>query len=124
VSLDEALGGVSDSGRELVVIQKAFDLAREMTQRTRKLPRDLKFVLGDRILATAYDVLDALVEARYTKDRRPLLSRANVLLERLRFQVRLCMEERLISTRQYEYVARLADEVGRMVGGWARACKA
>jgi len=122
--LDEALGGVSDSGRELVVIQKAFDLAREMTQRTRKLPRDLKFVLGDRILATAYDVLDALVEARYTKDRRPLLSRANVLLERLRFQVRLCMEERLISTRQYEYVARLADEVGRMVGGWARACKA
>lgn len=124
MSLDEALGGVSDSGRELVVIQKAFDLAREMTQRTRKLPRDLKFVLGDRILATAYDVLDALVEARYTKDRRPLLSRANVLLERLRFQVRLCMEERLISTRQYEYVARLADEVGRMVGGWARACKA
>ena len=124
MSLDEALGGVSDSGRELVVIQKAFDLAREMTQRTRKLPRDLKFVLGDRILATAYDVLDALVEARYTKERRPLLSRANVLLERLRFQVRLCMEERLISTRQYEYVARLADEVGRMVGGWARACKA
>jgi hypothetical protein len=35
---------------ELPAITKAFDLAREMTQRTRKLPRDLKFVLGDRML--------------------------------------------------------------------------
>jgi four helix bundle protein len=117
-------GGVTRAQSELPVIQKAFDLAREMTQRTRKLPRDLKFVLGDRILETSYDVLDILIEARYARDRRHLLVRANLLLERLRYQVRLCMEERLISVRQYEHVARLTDEVGRMVGGWAKACRA
>ena len=37
--------------QELPVISKAFDLAKEMTERTRKFPRDLRFVLGDRILA-------------------------------------------------------------------------
>jgi hypothetical protein len=62
------------AGDELAVITKAFDLAREMTERTRKLPRDLKFVLGDRMLATAYDVLDTLVEAKYARAKRQLLS--------------------------------------------------
>ncbi len=108
---------------ELAVIAKAFDLAREMTQRTRKLPRDLKFVLGDRMLTTAYDVLDTLLEAKYSRTRRPLLGRSNLLLERQRFQIRLCMEEKLISVRQYEYVVEKIDEVGRMVGGWLRSAK-
>jgi len=108
---------------ELAVISKAFDLAREMTQRTRKLPRDLKFVLGDRMLATAYDMLDTLVEAKYARAKRQLLGRANLLLERLRFQVRLCMEEKLMTLRQYEYLSALVDETGRMVGGWLKSVK-
>jgi hypothetical protein len=105
---------------ELVVITRAFDLAREMTQRTRKLPRDLKFVLGDRMLSTTYDILDTLLEAKYARQKEGLLGRVNLHLERLRFQVRLCSEEQLMSARQYEYVAGLIDEVGRMVGGWAK----
>ena len=76
---------------ELPVIAKCFDLAKEMNERTRKFPRDLRFVLGDRILATTYDVFDALLEAKYSSTKRPMLDRANLLLERLRFQVRLCM---------------------------------
>ena len=106
---------------ELAVISKAFDLAREMTQRTRKLPRDLKFVLGDRILSTTFDVFDALLEAKYTRGKKPLLERANLLLERLRFQIRLCLEEKLISVRQYEYIAGMINEVGRMTGGWIKS---
>ena len=84
---------------ELPVIAKAYELAREMTRRTRKFPRDLRFVLGDRLLTTAYDVLDALLEAKYSRAKRPLLDLANLLLERLRFQTRLCQEEALISVR-------------------------
>ena len=110
-------------GTDLVVITKAYDLARELTQRVRRLPRDVRFVLGDRMLATVFEVLDALLEARYQRERAPLLRRANVLLERLRFQIRLCADERLISLSGYEHVSRLVDEVGRLVGGWERACR-
>ena len=66
---------------------------------------------------------DLLIEARYSRSRVPLLRRANVMLERLRFQVRLCMEERLISVRQYEYIAEMVNEVGRMVGGWLKSTR-
>lgn len=110
------------TGGDLVAIQKAYDLAKEMTERTRQLPRDLRFVLGDRMLNAAYDVLELLLEARYTRRRRALLARANVTLERLRYQARLCMEERLISLRQYEYLAEMISETGRLVGGWLKKC--
>jgi len=105
---------------ELTIITKAFDLTREMTQRTRKLPRDLKFVLGDRMLSTTYDIFDLLLEAKYTKPKKETLQHANLLLERLRFQTRLCVEEKLISISQYEYIAGIINELGKMTGGWIK----
>jgi hypothetical protein len=106
---------------ELIAITKAYDLVREMTARVGKFPRDFKFLLGDRILRNVYDVLDLLLEAKYTRDKWALLDRANVKLEQVRFQIRLAHDERLISTHQYEVAARLVNEVGRLVGGWRKA---
>jgi hypothetical protein len=106
---------------ELIAVAKAYDLVRELTRRVGKFPRDYKFLLGDRILANVYDAMDLLVEAKYTRNKLPLLDRANLRLEQVRFQVRLAHDEKLISTHQYEVAARLVDEVGRLVGGWRRA---
>lgn len=66
----------------LPVIAKAYELLRELTRRTRKFPWDLRFVFGDRLLATRYDILDTLIEAKYSHGKRPLLDRANLLLVR------------------------------------------
>jgi hypothetical protein len=106
---------------ELIAITKAYDLVREMTRRVAKLPRDHKFLLGDRILCNVYELLDLLIEAKYTKNKVPMLERANLRLEQVRFQVRLAHDEKLISTHQYEVAARLLNEVGRLVGGWRRS---
>ena len=57
-----------------------------------KFPRQQKFLLGDRIQTTALDVLEFLVEATYTRDRRSLLARANLGIEKLRFFCRLAVE--------------------------------
>jgi len=108
-------------GDGFVVIDRAYELAREMTARTRKFPRDLRFVLGDRLLTTTYDILDALITCRYVKAERVAeLRRVNLLLERLRFQVRLCQDERVISVRQYEYISGLLQTLGAMVGSWEK----
>jgi hypothetical protein len=112
------------SGEELVVITRAYDLVREMTLRVDKFPRSRKYVLGDRILANVYEVLELLIEARYRREKVPLLDRVNVTLEKLRFQVRLAHDERYLSTRQYEFLVRQIDEVGRLVGGWRKTQRA
>ena len=44
-----------------------------------------KFLLGDRIQNAALDVLESLVEATYSRRREPLLARANLGIEKLRF---------------------------------------
>jgi hypothetical protein len=108
---------------ELTAITKAYDLVREITQRVAKFPRDHKFILGDRMLSNGYDVLDLLIEAKYTQAKRGMLERANLRLEQMRFQLRLAHDMKLMSTRQYEVGSRLVDEVGRLVGGWARALR-
>ncbi len=105
---------------ELLVITKMYDLVRELTMRVRKFPRDFRFVLGDRILRGAYDILDLLIEAKYDRQRHGLLTRANVRLEQVRFQVRLAFDEKLLAIGGYEQVARMQNEVGRLLGGWLR----
>jgi hypothetical protein len=106
---------------EMVVITRAYALVLDVTERVRKFPRDLRFVLGDRILSTAYDVLDGLIQARYTADRRSILRAANLQLERLRFQVRLASDLQVISIRQYELLAEGIYEIGGMVGAWTKS---
>ena len=108
---------------ELVVITKAYDLVREMTRRVGKFPRDFRFLLGDRILRNVYDVLDLLIEAKYSREKAGFLDRANLILERTRFQARLAHDEKLMSVHQYETASRLLDDVGRLVGGWRKAAK-
>jgi hypothetical protein len=84
-------------------------------------PRGQKSLLGDRIQSTALDILEALIEATYTRDRRRHLTRANLGLEKLRIFCRLASELQHIDLRRYEHAARTIDEIGRLVGGWIKS---
>ena len=106
---------------ELIVLTKAYDLVREPMTRVDRYPRGHKFLLGDRTLNSAYDMFDVLLEAKYTREKVALLDRANLILERLRFQVRLAHDTRLINAAAFGCLARQMDEVGRLVGGWRRS---
>ena len=71
-----------------------------------KFPRRQKFLLGDRLQATALDVLERLVEATYTRDRARHLAAANLGLEKLRFLCRLAKDLGHLDERRYAYAAR------------------
>jgi hypothetical protein len=62
-----------------------------------------------------------LVQARSVRDRQELLRRANLGLEVLRFQVRLAHDLRCLRAASYEHAVERLHEIGRMVGGWAKA---
>ena len=53
-----------------------------------KFPRTHKFTIGDRIEIAALDVLEALIEATYSRDRLQHLQQANLGIEKLRFLLR------------------------------------
>lgn len=71
--------------------------------------------------ATALDILERLIEATYSRARRPLLSQANLGVEKLRFLFRLAYDLHHLDLRRYEHAARTLDEIGRLIGGWRKA---
>jgi len=106
--------------KELPIIQKTYDLIQWYVPRLNKLPRDYKFMLGDRIQSGLYTLLEALIRARYTKDKVPILEGLNAELEVLRYQTRLCRDFNLLDVRRYEYVSILINAVGENLGAWLR----
>ena len=83
-------------------------------------PRTHKFTLGDRIMATALDALERLIEATYDRDRQKPLQAANLAIEKLRHLFRLAFTLHCLDERRYEHAARQLDEIGRMIGGWKK----
>jgi hypothetical protein len=77
----------------------------------------------NRIDNLALDIVEDLVEARYTRDRLPILRRINLKLEKLRVLLRISHDQGYLPHRGYEFSARALDEAGRMVGGWIRSRK-
>ena len=81
-----------------------------------KFPRRQKFLLGDRLQATALDVLERLVEATYTRDRRRHLVAANLRHSRsCGFLCRLAKDLGHLDERRYEHAARSLDETGQLI---------
>jgi hypothetical protein len=91
-----------------------------------KFPKSQKFLLGDRIQATALDVLERLVEATYSRRRQHHLAAANLGIDKMPLLFRLASDLHHLDLRRYEFVARSLDEIGSLIGGWVktdRACK-
>ncbi len=89
-----------------------------------RLPRSRRFTLGQRLEEALLEVLEAVAQAAYRRDKRGLLERANGRLQVARHLWRLCHELKVIDTRRYEHGARLLEEIGRQIGAWLRQQRA
>jgi hypothetical protein len=77
---------------ELVIITKTYDLILWSCNHTGRFPRQHRFVLGERLEGTLYDLLETLIQAKYSRERIQLLNEAKLKLEILRFQIRLAKD--------------------------------
>ena len=113
-----------NSRRTGAALEAYYQFLAWLLQVIEKFPKNHKFTLGDRIVVVALDILEALIEATYTRERMQHLRRANLGIEKLRFLLRLAADLKLLDRRRYEHAARSLDEVGRLIGGWIKAYNA
>ncbi len=106
---------------ELIVITKTYDLILWSCHHTGEFPRNHRFVLGERIEGNLYDLLEALIQAKYTRQRQALLERANLILEVLRFQMRLAKDLQCLKVDSYAFASKSINEIGQLVGGWLKS---
>jgi len=106
---------------EMFVITKTYDLILWSCNHTGKFPRNHRFVLGERIERNLYDLLEILIRAKFTKNRQDLLEQANLVLEILRFQIRLAKDLQCLKVESYGFAAKAIDEIGKLIGGWFKS---
>jgi hypothetical protein len=109
------------SHEELTVVTKTYDLILWSCHHTCKFPRNHRFVLGERIERNLYDLLETLIRANYTRQRRELLDQANLLLEILRFQMQLAKDLQCFKVESHGFATKAIDELGKLVGGRLRS---
>jgi hypothetical protein len=54
---------------ELIVITRTYDLILWSCNHTSRFPRQHRFVLGERLERTLYDLLETLIQAKYSRER-------------------------------------------------------
>ncbi len=91
-----------------------------------RLPRDHKFLLGDRVITGLYELLESLILARFEANKAIKLSRLeplNGLLDVLRHQTRLLKDFGLIDAHRHGQAAKRFNEIGQSLGGWIKQQK-
>src|SRR5262245_22290853 len=87
---------------ELPIIQKTYDLILWYVPHLNRLPRDHKFMLGNRLIEGLYGLLEGLILARYSTEKLAQLESLNNLLDVIRYQTRLLKDFELIDLRRYQ----------------------
>lgn len=106
--------------KESPIFTRTYDLLRWLLPATVKFPRQHRFVLAEAVQRTALQLQEDLLEAAYHKRPQAQLHQADVTLAKLRLYLRLCHDLDLLKLSQYQYVAGLVDEIGRLLGGWRK----
>lgn len=108
---------------DIPILKKAYDLYRTFHTYRRVVPKAERFTLYDRCENAILDMIEALLEAGYSRSaqKSPVLERASVKLNIVRFFIRLLKETRCIDVKKYTVLQEIIDEIGRMLGGWIRS---
>ena len=102
------------------IFLKTYDLLLWLLNRTGSFPANHRPALGRRIQETAFALYEALVDASKQPATLDYLIVADAALAKLRTYVRMSLDLKLISVKQYEHACGLMVEVGRLLGGWQR----
>jgi hypothetical protein len=92
-----------------------------LLDRTEGFPKRLRFTITNRIENLGLDVYEAVIEARYSRNRVPVLEHANLMLEKLRLLLRVVRDRNVLDRSSFEHACKEIDVAGRMIGGWLRS---
>lgn len=105
----------------LPIYKAAFDLACEAERAVRAFSRYNKYTLGTDLRQKARGLVDTVVEANGSADRRSVLQRLRGEIESFKVLVRLCQEVNAFSsTGAYLSLAEKVVGLGKQNEGWLR----
>jgi hypothetical protein len=106
------------------IFNKTYDFIKWLLPLTVGFPRSQRFVIASALQQEALRFQGLLIEAVHQADTLARLDEADAELDKLRTHLRLCHDLKLLSHGQYGQAARMVSELGRLLGGWKKTCRA
>ena len=103
------------------ILEKYYKVLLWMLPKLEKFPKSQKYLLTDKIETIMLDILGLLIEAVYTKDKKEILKKINLELEKTRYYVRIAKDMKYMNIKSYAYFSKLLVEIGKMTGGWIKS---
>ena len=113
---------MNSAPKESPLFARLYDFTVWLVQKAERFPKAQRFILASHLIDKTFALHAKLIEARKVPpaQRATLLLEADVLLEEVRFALRLALEIKCLDMGAYEHGARLLSEVGRLLGAWIK----
>jgi hypothetical protein len=113
------------SNLDLPVIQKQIKVYKYWQDILSNFPKTSKYSLGTKIDNTLIETINLTFSALYSKSEQKLnmVSKAGIKLDLVKFLLRIAWEIKALDNKRYAAISEQLDEIGRMVGGWAKQLK-
>lgn len=105
------------------IFQSGYDLNLEIYRTTHIFPREYKYSLGQKLKEISAEMLDWIIVTNAQKDKSPYFSKIKLQIERLRIQIRIAYDLKIITSRRLEFLSRSLESVSMQTGGWEEWAK-
>lgn len=109
--------------KHLEIYQSAYKFTREVYQIKTKLPKNLKFDLGEKTLNSCLKIIRGVVIANGTKDRVKVLLQISLEIETLWVFLRMLFDFKGISRGEFEVLSNLLSSVAKQNQAWVKWSK-
>jgi hypothetical protein len=108
--------------QEMPIFTRTFDFLTWLLPVTNNFPRAHRHTFTRRLLDAAFDLRECLEAANYRqgKERLARLAVADEALDKVRLYLRLAARWDWLTPGQYQHVAAMIAEIGRLLGGWKK----
>jgi hypothetical protein len=104
----------------LPVFQQGYDLNLEIYRATHSFPREYKYTLGQKLKEISAEMLDWIVVINSQENKAPYFSKIKLQVERLRIQIRVAYDLKIINSKRLEFLSRNIEEISKQVSGWEK----
>jgi len=108
---------------DIPILKKSYELYKVFHDYRRLVLKSDRFTIFQRCEDIIIDIVELFLEAGYSKsaNKVPILEKASIKLNTLRFLIRLMKDTKSIDNKKYVALQEMIDEIGRMLGGWIRS---
>lgn len=105
-----------------LTLVKLKEIYKNWLARYRDFPKVERLGIGQKVERAFLDVLELIFLASYSspEQKLPLLTKAILRIDSIKFFLQIIWESKLLTTEHYVALSTNTEEIGRMIWGWKK----